>query len=135
MICVKGCTIELQNSITRESLRILMRAFYEKAIEHEELGPFFTNELGDDMKDEEWVDHIELLADFWLAKILGEDTYYGNFVGAHVKMPRIQKENFDQWVELFSLTADEVYIPDIAVVFKKKGLQLSKQFATSKKKI
>ena len=112
-----------------------MTTFYEKAIEHKELGPFFINELGDNLEDEEWIDHIELLADFWLAKILGEDTYYGNFVGAHVKMPRIQKENFDQWVELFSLTADEVYIPDVAEVFKKKGLRLSKQFATSKKKI
>lgn len=112
-----------------------MTLFYEKAIQHQELGPFFMNELGDDLKDEEWIEHIELLADFWLAKMLGEDTYYGNFVGAHVKMPHIKQKNFSQWVELFSETADEVYEPNIAELFKKKGLQFSKQFMTSKKKI
>jgi len=125
----------VQDSITRENLRVLMTSFYTRAIEHHELGPYFINELGDDITDEEWVDHIELLADFWLAKILGEDTYYGNFIGAHVKMPHIKKENFAQWVELFSMAADEVYVPEVATVFKKKGKQFSQEFMYSTKKI
>lgn len=112
-----------------------MTSFYEKAIEDQEIGPFFINELGDDITSEEWIDHIELLSDFWLAKLLGEDTYYGNFIGAHVKMPHIRKESFIRWLELFSVTADEVYVPEIAELFKKKGVQFSKQFETSKKKI
>ncbi len=127
--------MKLYDSITRENLRILMTLFYEKSIADEEIGPYFIHELGDDLTSEEWIDHIELLADFWLAKILGEDTYYGNFIGAHVKMPPIKKESFIRWVELFSLTADEVYIPDIAEVFKKKGIQFSQQFINSKLKI
>ena len=65
-----------------------MTSFYEKAIHDEEIGCFFVNELGDDLTSEEWIDHIDLLADFWLAKLLGEKTYVGNFVGAHIKMPR-----------------------------------------------
>lgn len=112
-----------------------MTSFYEKAIDDQELGPYFINELGDDITSKEWIDHIELLADFWLAKLLGEDTYYGSFIGAHVKMPHIRKESFIQWVELFSATADEVYVSDIAELFKKKGVQFSKQFMSSKKKI
>ncbi|PHS40977.1 MAG: hypothetical protein COB07_03010 [Sulfurovum sp.] len=127
--------MELQHSITRENLRILMTSFYEKAMDDQELGPYFINELGDDITSKEWIDHIELLADFWLAKLLGEDTYYGSFIGAHVKMPHIKKESFIQWVDLFSVTADEVYVPDIAELFKKKGLQFSKQFMDSKKKV
>lgn len=112
-----------------------MTLFYKKAMLDEELAPFFIDEIGDDIEDEDWIDHIELLADFWLAKLLGEDTYYGNFVGAHVKMPHIRKESFTRWLELFSQTADEVYEADIAKRFKKKGLQFSKEFETSKKKI
>ncbi|MEA1982393.1 MAG: group III truncated hemoglobin [Campylobacterota bacterium] len=112
-----------------------MTSFYEKAIEDELLGHYFIHELGDDITNEEWIDHIELLADFWLAKILGEDTYYGNFVGAHVKMPLIKRESFARWVKLFSETADEVYTPDIAQKFKQKGIEFSKEFMNSKKKI
>jgi len=112
-----------------------MTSFYQKAIADDLLGFYFIHELGDDIKSEEWLDHIELLADFWLAKILGEDTYYGNFVGAHVKMPLIKKESFARWLDLFSQTADEVYSPEVADVFKKKGAQFVKEFFTSKKKI
>jgi hemoglobin len=112
-----------------------MTSFYEKAIEDEVLAPFFIDEIGDDLSDEDWFEHIDLLADFWLAKILGENTYYGNFVGAHVKMPHLKRETFTRWLELFSVTADEVYVPDIAEVFKKKGEQFSKQFLNTKKKI
>lgn len=131
----KDRALELHSRINRENLRLLMTAFYERAIEDEMLAPFFINELGENLTDEDWVEHIELLADFWLAKILGEDTYYGNFIGAHAKMPHIKRENYDRWLELFSVTADEVYAPDIAAVFKKKGLQFTKQFLTTDKKI
>ena len=112
-----------------------MTSFYEKAMVDQELGPYFINELGDDITSKEWLDHIELLADFWLAKLLGEDTYYGSFIGAHVKMPHIRKESFIQWVDLFSMTAEEVYVPDIAELFKKKGVQFSKEFQNSNKKV
>ena len=112
-----------------------MTLFYEKTMEDEVLAPFFIDEIGDDIKSEEWIEHIELLADFWLAKILGEDTYYGNFVGAHVKLPHIKKESFSRWLELFSQTADEVYIPEVAEQFKKKGIAFSKQFLNRTKNI
>jgi len=112
-----------------------MTSFYKKAIEDEVLAPFFIDEIGDDLSDEDWIDHIELLADFWLAKILGEDTYYGSFVGAHVKMQHLKRETFARWLELFSQTADEIYVADIAEVFKKKGDQFSKQFLNTKKEL
>jgi hemoglobin len=112
-----------------------MTSFYEKAIHDQELAPFFIDEIGNDLTDEDWIEHIELLADFWLAKMLGEDTYYGNFVGAHVKMPHIKRESYAKWLELFSQTADEVYGADIAELFKKKAVQLVKEFFSSTKKI
>jgi hemoglobin len=127
--------LELQKSITRENLRTLMSSFYQKAIKDQELSPFFIDEIGDDIRSEEWAEHIELLADFWLAKLLGEDTYYGNFVGAHVKMPHIKRESYARWLELFSQTADEVYLSDTAELFKKKAVELVKEFFTSSKKI
>lgn len=125
-------SIELQSGITRENLRVLMTSFYEKAMLDQVLGPFFINELGDDIENEEWEEHIELLADFWLAKLMGHKTYGGNFVGAHVTVPDISRESFVKWLELFSTTADEVYVPEVAEQFKTKGLQLSKEFLANK---
>ena len=51
-----------------------MTLFYEKALLDEGLAPFFIDEISDDLDDEEWVHHIELSADFWLAKILNPRT-------------------------------------------------------------
>lgn len=112
-----------------------MTSFYEKTVQDGVLGPLFTDELGDDLADEAWVEHVELLADFWLAQLLGEDTYYGDFIGAHAKMPHIKRENYALWLKLFSAAADEVYAPDVAAVFKKKAKQFVSQFLTTEKQI
>lgn len=127
--------LALYRNIDRDTLWVLMRSFYEKVVEDDRLAPFFIGELGEDIEDEEWDEHIDLLADFWLAKILGHDTYYGNFIGAHAKMPHIRRADYDRWLILFAQTADEVYTPEIASVFKKKGKQFVAQFLTSTKKI
>ncbi|MEA1880059.1 MAG: group III truncated hemoglobin [Campylobacterota bacterium] len=105
-----------------------MTLFYEKALQDPVLSPYFVLELGDDLTDDEWIHHIELLADFWLAKLLGENTYGGNFVGAHVNVPYINRESFVRWLELFSTTLDEVYISDVAKKFKTLGENMSEQF-------
>jgi len=120
--------IELQDSITRENIRVLMTLFYEKAIGDEVLGPFFVDELGDDIENEDWQEHIELLADFWLAMLLQVGPYWGNPSGAHFNIPHLTRKSFMTWLELFSQTADEVYVADIATKFKEKGVVLSEQF-------
>lgn len=120
--------MKLQTAITRENLRELMTLFYEKAVADDEIGPFFTDALGDDLSDEEWVEHIELLADFWLAKLLGENTYRGNYIGAHYKIPYIKNESFRKWLNLFSDTADQIYAPDIADRFKTMGTDFTEEF-------
>jgi hemoglobin len=112
-----------------------MTVFYTKAMQDEVLAPYFIHELGDDMESEEWVEHIDLLADFWLAKILGEKTYKGNFIGAHIKLPQLSPESFTNWLFLFSQSADEVYCAELANVLKKKATEFSHQFLNSKLKI
>ncbi|MDQ7068554.1 MAG: group III truncated hemoglobin [Sulfurimonas sp.] len=93
--------LELYNSITRENLTVFMTLFYTKALKDKLLGPFFVHELGDDMQNDDWLEHIDLLADFWLTQLNGEDTYYGNFIGAHIKVSHITEESFVVWLELF----------------------------------
>lgn len=113
---------------------MLMTLFYEKAILDKDLGPFFTHELGDDMANEDWIAHIDLLADFWLAELLEQKTYIGNFIGAHIKLPHIKNELFSIWINLFSSSVDAIYTPEIADIFKKRGRELSKEFINKKPK-
>ena len=120
--------MELQSTITRENIKYLMHLFYTRAMEDKVLGPYFINELGNDIKNQDWQEHIELLADFWLAEIMGEKTYKGNIYGAHIKVPHINRKSFAKWIELFSISADEVYIASVANSFKQKGIDLSKDF-------
>lgn len=105
-----------------------MTSFYVKAISDEEIGPFFINELGDDITNEDWKEHIELLADFWLAMLLNTGPYWGNPSGAHFGIPHLTRKSFMRWIELFSETADEVYAPDLSVRFKQKGIYLAEVF-------
>ncbi|RUM62989.1 MAG: globin [Sulfurimonas sp.] len=105
-----------------------MTLFYSKALEDKLLGPFFIHELGDDMQSEEWVDHIDLLADFWLSELNGENTYIGNYIGAHIKVSHITQESFVIWLKLFSQAVNKVYTQDIAEQFKDRGILLAKEF-------
>lgn len=127
--------MELYNDIDRDNLIILMSTFYQKVAKDDILAPYFFEELGDDLNDSEWVEHVELLADFWMAHILGKDTYYGNFIGAHAKMRHIKKEAYGRWLKLFEQTADEIYTPDTADRFKKKAQEFVKQFLSTNLKI
>jgi hemoglobin len=120
--------IELQESITRENLIVLMTSFYEKAIVDDTLGPFFVNELGDDLSDEDWVYHIGLLADFWLAMLLNEGPYWGNPSGAHFGIANLKRVDFDRWMDLFSETTDEIYLPEVSAHFKIKAMFLAERF-------
>lgn len=120
--------MELQKSINRENLRVLMTLFYTRAIGDEVLGPFFIHQLGNDITNEDWTEHVELLADFWLAELLGEKTYKGNIYGAHIKVPHISRESFAKWIELFSASADDVYVPEISARLKEKGIHFSEEF-------
>ncbi len=105
-----------------------MTSFYIKTLEDQEIGPFFIHELGDDITSEDWIEHIELLADFWLAMLLNEGPYWGNPSGAHFGIPHLKRKSFMRWIELFSETADEVYVPDLSTQFKEKGIFLAEGF-------
>ena len=120
--------MELQTQITRENVERLMVLFYEKAVVDDEIGVFFRNDLGDDLDNEDWEEHVGRLTDFWLAILLGEETYKGKPFGPHFNMHELRHESFMRWIEIFSKTVDSVFTPEIAKLFKKEGVSYSKDF-------
>ena len=128
VICSKGCKLELQNSITRENLKTLVSLFYERALNDKDIGNIFLVEFGDDITNEEWTEHIELLVNFWDSVFLDETAYNGDPFGPHFTIVNLKNDHFKPWVDLFTATANEIYVPKVAALFKEKGELYSKEF-------
>lgn len=120
--------MELETGITKENIETLVTLFYHKAMKDEQIGHYFVLELGDDIENEEWKDHIDTLVNFWATVFLDEPLYFSDPYGPHFTIIGLKKEDFTHWIELFSQTADQVYIPEIADRFKEKGVYYSKDF-------
>ena len=120
--------MELQNSINRENLKTFVTLFYKRALNDKTIGTIFLTEFGDDMTHEEWTEHIELLVNFWYAVFIDETAYNGDPFGPHFTIVDLKKSHFKPWVDLFTLTANEIYVPDIAILFKEQGEHYSKLF-------
>lgn len=120
--------MKLETRITKENIETLVTLFYHKAMKDEEIGHYFELELGDDIESEEWREHIDILVTFWATLFLDETLYFSDPYGPHFTIVGLKREDFKKWIELFSQTADQVYIPEIADQFKEKGVYYSKDF-------
>ena len=116
------------NEVTKENLNKMVILFYTKILQDDIVGPYFIEKLGSDMKNEQWVPHIELLTNFWASIALGDPTYRGNPFAPHVDIANLTREAFSRWLELFSETLDVIYVPQIANQFKERGTIIAGNF-------
>ena len=86
----------------------LVTTFYARARAHPALGPFFETVITD------WDHHLEVVQNFWSHALLGTQRYKGHPFPAHMDIS-IQREHFDQWLELFRPTALETLPEDLAL--------------------
>jgi len=114
--------------ITQENIRTLVMSFYAKIIKDDIVGPFFIAKLGDDMKNEHWVTHLEIIVGFWSSMALGKPKYGGNLFLPHTQLGDLKRETFEQWLKLFGETLDEVYIEPIAASFKERSIIIAGNF-------
>jgi len=116
------------NQITKENIRTMVNTFYVKILKDDIVGPFFIAKLGDDMSNEHWVPHLDLLVNFWASIALGETDYRGNPFQPHTQLGELKRETFEQWLKLFSETLDEVYVPSLAAQFKERSTIIAGNF-------
>lgn len=102
--------------------------FYERALNDKDIGFIFETEFGDDMENEDWTEHIELLVNFWDSVFLNEKAYNGDPFGPHFTIAHLKMEYFKPWVDLFTETAKEIYVPGVAILFKEKAESYAKEF-------
>ena len=118
----------LNNEVTKENLNKMVILFYTNILKDEIVGPFFIEKLGDDLKNDQWVPHIELLTDFWASIALGDTTYRGNPFAPHMQIQNLSRVAFQRWLELFSQTLDKIYVPQIAEQFKQRSTTIAGNF-------
>lgn len=103
-------------------IKLLVDSFYGKVREDEKLKDIFNNKIQD-----RWSEHLEKMYRFWQTVLLDEHTYYGSPFVPHAKLP-VDKEHFDQWLELFYATVDEHFSGDKAERAKWQGQRMAEMF-------
>ena len=87
--------------LSMESITKLVDVFYDRIQVHPTLGPVFNAAVHD------WPEHKRLLVSFWSSVALKAQTYRGNPMREH-HGKGIQFEHFDQWLELWKDTSNEI---------------------------
>ena len=118
----------LQNKITKENLKTMVVKFYTIVLKDETVGPFFIENLGDNLGTFLWETHIELLTNFWASIALGDTAYRGNPFAPHTRLQGLKRETFDQWLILFFGVVDKVYAPEVASQFKERSTIIAGNF-------
>ncbi|MDQ7085969.1 MAG: group III truncated hemoglobin [Sulfurovum sp.] len=106
----------------------MVNVFYRNAMEDSQIGHYFLLELGEDMGNEEWVKHIDILVDFWAKIFLDDPLYNSDPYGPHFTIVGLEKEDFTRWVKLFSESTDRVYTQEISYLFKAKAIDYAQEF-------
>lgn len=113
---------ELTDIKTIEDIQLLVNTFYDRIRKNELLGPIF-----DGIIQNKWPEHLEKMYRFWQTVLLEEHTYFGSPFPPHAKMP-VNKTHFDQWVGLFSMTVDELFVGETANRAKWQGERMATMF-------
>lgn len=113
--------IDIQN---REDIFVLVKAFYKKVRENQEIGHFFNDSISD------WDFHLDKITDFWESNLFFKDTYKGNPKAAHIAVDKsagetITNYHFGIWMNLWFETIDELYSGDLANRAKTNARKMS----------
>lgn len=118
----------LSKSINEENIEILVRSFYSQVLQDTLLAPFFIEKLGDNLQNEKWEEHLQLLTEFWKFVALGYEEYTGNPLQPHLHIQGLSREAFSQWLKLFHQTVDQTYVPSAGKYFKQKSTDIAENF-------
>ena len=118
----------MYTKVDRPSVEKMVRSFYALLVKDDLVGPFFIKKLGDDLKNERWLDHYKTLDSFWLLMMTGELGYAGDPFFPHVGLGELTPEIFQRWLDVFDAHIRSLFIPEIADKFYKKSETLADSF-------
>jgi len=107
------------NTPSYDEIRTVVRAFYEKLMQHPELGAFFTH-------IDNFEEHEQRIVDFWWMSMGGklEQPPKIDMIGKHFPLG-IKAKDLEQWLALFSETLGENLEDAKAVVWMDKVMTIA----------
>lgn len=114
-------SIMIEEKLSEERIVALVDAFYAKVRTDETLGPIFARAIA----PEAWPAHLAKMYDFWSSVMLTTGRYKGNPMAAHMQVEGIAESLFPRWLALFRATAEELFPPDVAAIFRLKSERIA----------
>ncbi|HRP32101.1 MAG TPA: group III truncated hemoglobin, partial [Agriterribacter sp.] len=99
---------EVKEILNLDDIKKLVDTFYAKVRENDLLAPVFNERIQD-----RWPQHLEKMYTFWQTLLLDERTYFGAPFPPHAGLP-VNHEHFNQWMQLFTQTVDELFLGEKA---------------------
>jgi hemoglobin len=94
-------------SITPEQVSDLVDRFYTRIQSDVRLGPIFDARMAG-----AWDVHLIKMKEFWRSVLLRSGEYKGQPVPKHTHLTEVVTEDFQNWLQLFQLTVDEIFDAD-----------------------
>jgi len=116
------------DTVDRAKIEQMVREFYAIVLKDDLIGPIFTRDLGDNLKNGKWHEHLNTLYNFWMLIMEGEKNYWGDPFPPHAFLGNLSPEMFERWLKLFHEVIYRLFIPQIADKFYKKAAILAEQF-------
>ncbi len=111
----------LIESVTEESIALLIDRFYAEVRGDPVLGPVFEASIAPD----EWPEHLATIQSFWSSVMLTSGRYTGNPVAVHRAVRNLERSMFPRWLQLFEQSARELFAPEIASLFVGKAHRIA----------
>ncbi len=108
--------------LTLDDVKLLVDTFYDRVRENDMLAPIFNEQIRD-----RWPEHLEKMYRFWQTVLLKEYTYAGSPFVPHAKLP-VEHEHFEEWMELFTGTVDELFTGEKAREAKWRAGKMAEMF-------
>lgn len=108
--------------VTELEIAELVDSFYGKIRNDLVLGPIFASAIGED-----WGPHLEKMKAFWSSAMLASGTYKGNPMIVHMSLPRLTREHFDRWLELWRQTTVQICGEYAASLFVMKAEMIAER--------
>ncbi|MGK7867507.1 group III truncated hemoglobin [Falsiroseomonas sp. E2-1-a20] len=110
--------------ITEADIARLVDRFYGRVRSDPALGPVFHAKIGADAAA--WSAHLEKLRRFWSAVMLRSGAYHGDPFTAHLRLPGLTSDLFEQWLALFDATCRESFPPETAQAFSERAHRIAR---------
>jgi hemoglobin len=121
-------TAQKYNTITKENINEMVVKFYTKILEqNNEVTKVFQDKLGPTLDTEHWVEHIEILTNFWAMIALEDEAYNGNPMRAHFDLP-LTRDMFGDWLMMFFSVVDSMYEDRLGMIFKQRAQNIAGNF-------